>query len=642
MDFAQLLAALREGARDPRRLILKLALVLLPAAGVLGPVVALLLKQYNLVLLSLYMAIPMVLAPVIYSVYKRRAYRESFAQSSARFSLLIVGYAVLFVASLFVLYFYDVRPIGYYFLIAAVATIVLLEILAFDVSSPRRTSAVLLQITLLGNSLIWGVTLKYYYFIGRTDVPVHVFYVDTILTQHHVTAAFTAYEAFPLWHILTSYAYEATGLNIPVWQAMFLFNGIIYAFLPLGVFLLARKLINNKRIALLTALFLTVNASFIWFGMSSIARSVVALFMVVLIFLLLEHKNDERKFALAIVVTGAIIMYHTVSIIFITGILLLVYVLQRFLLKERDCSFLSPRYFVIAVAMTLAYWYAFAPTFIGDLVGNIANEAPTGVLTSSILVPLNEVANYVQYSPLLLLLLLGAFFLLGSNKWCRLTIFSLVAIVLAFVSFPGPALLVNKLARNFQIGRFEDYAFIFITLAAATGLAALYYKSRRNVSKFVVIALFAGLVLASVSNDFVASDNPLVKRNFYTYYFEESEYTSFNTVASNAAGLVMSDYLPTRYLGYSPYNATAQILQIDPFNMVFVVNNSSSNDLILIRQGELEKRPLQLYPVTDGKYVPSPSWSGALEYYDKDARVFRTLDSYDKVYASNTVSAYYP
>jgi hypothetical protein len=275
-------------------------------------------------------------------------------------------------------------------------------------------------------------------------------------------------------------------------------------------------------------------------------------------------------------------------------------------------------------------------------VGNIANEAPTGVLTSSILVPLNEVANYVQYSPLLLLLLLGAFFLLGSNKWCRLTIFSLVAIVLAFVSFPGPALLVNKLARNFQIGRFEDYAFIFITLAAATGLAALYYKSRRNVSKVVVIALFSVLVLASVSNDFVASDNPLVKRNFYTYYFEESEFTSFNTVASNAAGLVMSDYLPTRYLGYSSYNATAQILQIDPFNMVFVVNNSSSNDLILIRQGELEKRPLQLYPVTDGKYVPSPSWSGALEYYDKDARVFRTLDSYDKVYASNTVSAYYP
>ncbi len=110
MDFAQLLAALRGGARDPRRLILKLALVLVPVAGVLGPLVALLLKQYNLVLLSLYIAIPMVLAPVVYWSYKQSAYRESFAQSSARFSLLIVGYAVLFAASLFVLYFYDVRP----------------------------------------------------------------------------------------------------------------------------------------------------------------------------------------------------------------------------------------------------------------------------------------------------------------------------------------------------------------------------------------------------------------------------------------------------------------------------------------------------------------------------------------------------
>ena len=56
--------------------------------------------------------------------------------------------------------------------------------------------------------------------------------------------------------------------------------------------------------------------------------------MVVLILLLLEHKSDKRKFALAIVLTGAVTMNHTVSIIFITAILLLVYLLHRFLLKE--------------------------------------------------------------------------------------------------------------------------------------------------------------------------------------------------------------------------------------------------------------------------------------------------------------------
>ncbi len=627
---------------DPRQLLLKLALVVIPLAGILGPGLSLLLKMYNYVLLSFYIAIPMVLAPVIYVIYRRAPYRERFSQSSSAFKLLVIGFAALFAASLLTLVLFDVRPTGYFFLITAAATILLVEIVAFDVSSRARRSLMLLQITLLGISLLWGVSLKYFYFVGRTDVLVHIFYVDTILTGHHVTDVFSVYEAFPLWHILTSYAYEATGLTIPVWKAMFLFNGIIYAFLPLGIFLLARRLINNNRVALLASLILTVNGSFIWFGMSSISRSVVALFMVVLILLLLDHKNDERIFALALVVTGAIIMYHTVSIIFIIGILLLIYLVYRLLLKERDCSFLSPRYFVVAVAMTLVYWYIFAQILIEDLIGNLTSAAPTGVLTKSILMPLNELLNYVQYSPLLFLLLLGAFFLLKSRKWCLLTIFSLVAVVLAFASFPGPALLVNKLARNLQLERLEDYAFIFITLAAATGLAALYYKSRRNASKFVVIAIFSVLVLASVSNDFVASDNPLVKRNFYTYYFEESEYASFNTVASNAAGLVMSDYLPTRYIGYSQYSGTAQILQIDPFNAIFVVNNSSSNDLILIRQGELAKRPLKLYPVADGQYVHSPSWSGALEYYDKDARVYRTLDSYDKVYASNTVSAYYP
>jgi hypothetical protein len=177
-------------------------------------------------------------------------------------------------------------------------------------------------------------------------------------------------------------------------------------------------------------------------------------------------------------------------------------------------------------------------------------------------------------------------------------------------------------------------------MAGAVGFAGMYYKSRRYFKIFVVL-LFACMCFLSISNDFVASDNPLVKRPFYTYYLTEEEIVAFNHVANVTKGYLMVDYVTCRYLMYTPYNSKCHLLEIDKENTRFLRN--SSDDVILIREQELNKRPLKLYSSENGKFKlrpPSP-WQVSLEYYSHDLLLWKTLERYSKIYESNGVVAFH-
>ena len=84
------------------------------------------------------------------------------------FKLLMIAYALLFAISIFLLETNDVRPVIYYIVMAIIATLVLLQIL--QKQSRATVMLILLQVMLLMVNLIWGVTLKYYFFFGANDV----------------------------------------------------------------------------------------------------------------------------------------------------------------------------------------------------------------------------------------------------------------------------------------------------------------------------------------------------------------------------------------------------------------------------------------------------------------------------------------
>lgn len=605
----------------------------MPVCGIVGITLPLVIGQPNLTILGLYLGIPMILAPIIYTRYQNMSFKL-VQLDNRRFYLFIIIYILFFAISIIILYTHDVRPYLYYLIMTTIVTIILLEILHFE-HSCRRSALILLQIMAVVLNLIWGVTLNYHYFIARTDPLAHAGLITNLLDSGHVTDTFGIYEAFPLWHILVSSLYQILDLSIPPYKMMFFTNGLIYSFAIPVIYLISSKIFKNEKIALLSALFLCIYPDFIFYGMSSIARSVVTFLMLVLILLLLGRTN-KNKILLILIVAFALIAYHTASMPFIIAILLSICIMQYILAAKSEDQVVTPYIFALIGVMTLVYWIYQSVDIFQTLANNIKIEAPEGTLTLSIVVtPLNEVFNYLQFTPLLFFVILGCIWALAYSKiGIPGKIFCFSGLLLAGVAFPGPALLINKLASNFNIGRFGEYAMLFIAVAGAVGLYMMYVKSKKY-HKYLIVILFATMCFLSVSNDFTASDNPLVKRPFYTYYLTEEETTAFDSIANATSGHVMADYVTCRYMSYSAYSTKSHILEVKADNYHLLRNKAE--DTILIRDGELAKRPVKLYSSPTEEFILEPPWGNQVEYYYADSPVWSTIDSYNKVFHTGSI-----
>ncbi|RJQ27859.1 MAG: hypothetical protein C4589_07790 [Peptococcaceae bacterium] len=551
------------------------------------------------------------------------------------FQLLLIIYLLCFSFSVIILHTFEVRPIIYYIVITIIATVVLLEILFFD-TIKNKSNIVLLQIMLLSLNIIWGVSLKYFFFIGRTDPIVHAWYIDNLLNYGHVTDVFEIYKSFPLWHILCSFIYYVPGLYIPSYKIMFITNGLIYSMAIPTIFIISMKIFKNKKVALLQSLFVCFYPSFIYFGMSSIARDIVSFLELILILLLLD-KNIPKKL-LAIILTFIMIIYHTASMPFIIIIFFVIFLLQKtYHIKEK--KFITVDFLILAVVMSLFYWIYIAHDLFLILIDNAFSTSPSGVLTKSIIyTPLNELINYLQYALWLIFIIYGVLWSLQSkiaSDYAK--IFCLAGFLMVTVTFPGPALLLNKLASSLNLGRFEEYIFLFISMVGAVGLMGMFYKSNIY-SKIFAISLFSLMCFLSISNDFTASDNPMVKRLFYTFYLTREEIVAFEHVVSITGGYLMSDYITTRYLKSSPYMDRSHILEVDGKNMKFLRNNEE--DILLIRIQELNKRPLKFFTSGTGKFELDPSWRTFLDYYHQDLPLWNALKKNNKIYSSGGVESF--
>lgn len=606
---------------------------LLPVCGIVGITLPLVIGQPNLTILGLYLGIPMILAPIIYTRYQNVNFKLVQLENRKFYPFIII-YVLSFAASIILLYTHDIRPYLYYLIMTTIVTIILLEILLFEHSS-RRSALILLQIMAVVLNLIWGVTLNYHYFIARTDPLAHAWLITNLLDSGYVTNLFADYKAFPLWHILVSSLYQVLDLSIPPHKLMFFTNGLIYSFAIPAIYLISSKIFKNEKIALLSALFLCIYPDFIFYGMSSIARSVVTLLMLVLI-LLLFGRAKRSKLLLVLVVAFALIVYHHASMPFILMILLLIYTMQYILAAKSEEHLVTPHIFALVVVMTLVYWIYQSVDIFQTLVNCIKIDAPEGTLTQSIIVtPLNEAFNYLQFTPLLLFIILGCLWALEYRKISTLgKIFCFLGLLLAGVAFPGPTLLINKLAHNLNIGRFGEYAMLFIAVAGAAGLYMVYTKSKKYQKYFIVI-LFAAMCFLSISNDFTASDNPLVKRPFYTYYLTEEDVRAFDSVANITSGYVMADYVTTRYMDNSAYSMKSHILEVRADN--YRLLREKIEDVFLIRKGELVKRPVKLYSSLTEEFILEPSWGNQVEYYYADSPAWSSIGSYNKVFHTGNI-----
>ncbi|MHB1152946.1 MAG: hypothetical protein ACYCWE_04450 [Eubacteriales bacterium] len=614
----------------------KILIIMLVVFSVFGTVIPLLFKQFNLALLGTYLCIPMISVSVIWFLIRNK--NSTYLNLKENIYLLfILMFLLCCLFSILILYLYSVRTILYYILIAVMGVLIILQILYSENISRKQSVIILSQIILLFLNIIWGVTLKYYLFIGRTDGLFHSWVIENLIDKGYINKTFDIYEAFPLWHILCSFVYKIINMPVIPAKVMFIVNGFIYICLILVVYLAALKIFNAK-IALLSSLFLCFNTDAVFYGMYSIPRSVIFFLEGLLIVLMIQQKT-VINLSLCILIIMGLIMYHTASMPFIILILILLYLLQIIYSVKKPERFVNLNFILIILVLTVTYWMYAGVEVFNSVARSLFVEAPAGILTDSIVeTPLEELFNYLQYSPLLLFVILGVLWGLKSSELERSSkIFLLTGLLLVPVSFPGPVLLLNKLSGNFNIARFGEYSFIFICIAGAAGIYILFGKLITK-GRISVVFLFFMMAFLTVSNDFTASDNPLIKRPFYTYYLSGEECASFKSAAEIADGYLMSDYIYCRYMENSEYADKIHVLEADINRQEFL--RSSDKDIIVIRTAELLRRPLKLFTSHSGSFILNPSVEESLDYYYNNLPVWDSLDRYNTVYDSGAVKLY--
>lgn len=628
------------------RTIAKGLAVVMPLAGIVGVVGPYVLGLRSIAILATYVAVPCLLAPVLYR-YTSGVETESLVGSRSLGKLLLSAFFVLQAVSVVVLATYDVRPHGYYALVAAMAVVVLAQILWF---SPARDRAwpILAQLVVLHLNLVWGMTLKYHYFIGRTDVFGHVYYLESVLATNGLpNSGGGFYEAFPLWHVLGGMEHLLFGGQVAPRTTFFLVSGLLYAILPVVVYLVADRLFDSTRVALTAGLLTALSSTAMHNGMYAIPRSAAAFLSVFL--LLTWVRGDERSVYMFALFAVAIAAYHTVSLPFAFVILAIDYVFRRHLVPALSRGVVpqpSGASFVLLGVVGLVqagYWLFFADYLLEHIVSLPFQQSPPGQVNTGVVeAPLRELANYLHDSALLVFIFVGSLVGLSTDRAsgeAKATL--LTALATVGLAFPGPHLLVERLAESFNVLRFSQYAFPFVAMGAAYGVVALFRgvtapRPTAETIKVVALVVFVVFSFGTVSNDFVASDNPAVERQFYTNYISESEERSLQSVAGLAAGNVSSDYVGTRYYEASEHANDTRILGVSEDADELYLGND--DDLVLIREGELQRRPLQVWATDD--YPGAGSYLGGLRYVDRSAGVWADLAAENRVYDSGSTAAY--
>jgi hypothetical protein len=196
--------------------------------------------------------------------------------------------------------------------------------------------------------------------------------------------------------------------------------------------------------------------------------------------------------------------------------------------------------------------------------------------------------------------------------------------------------MLGSLAQNLGLDRIGEYAFPFLILIAAAGIAGLFFRSGKY-GKAALVVIFCIWAVLAVSNDWVASDNPLVKRPFYTYYFTEQEVTGMDKLVTHATDILESDYVANRYYEGSNNEAYTTILEVDAPNMTFV--RHCPLDILLVREGEHDKRELRVAALDNSKFIAKPE-AGSFVYVDRNKDVWGTLAGYNRIYDSEAIQAY--
>ncbi|QLK26363.1 hypothetical protein HYG81_01720 [Natrinema zhouii] len=613
--------------------------IALPVLAVIGISVPLLLGSANLAILGLYFAIPMIAAPVVVralgsdrSLLERGDWhvpQVDWRVWSIAFHLLLSGLIALLVVT-------DVRPLSFYAGVALAYVLCFLLIMTTP-STRGRHVICLYHLMAIATLVIYSVTLNYDFFVGHGDLTTHVALVSSIVETGRTATLLPEYEAFQLWHIYAAVSSQLFGDWVAHHTTMYILSGGVFAAAIGLMYGVARRVYPNETVGLLSCLVLISFPLYLFYGMYSIPRSITSILFLALVLTLVDRPTAGMRI-LGVIFVGAIVVYHPVSIPFVLAILIVLSLIE--LTIETPIRVVDTYVLSVTALITAVYWLYNAEFIVGRIIDTIAvsffgsapsSGTPQGVISS----PWIEVANYASYAFALFFVLVGFLFwqrrmatsgadetaqsrrgLWPSRSVPLATSLGILTVALVPLAFPGPTLLLDALA-GVNVSRFGHYSFMFIALIAGYGLYELL--DRGGVAVFLaLLVLTSGFAVTAVSNDFTASDNPVVERPFYTFYLTDNERASFEAIDAGYDGEIASDRISCRYLS-ALHSSSCSVVSVGGEDGLF-----TGYDGVIIREGELEDRgrPLQFSEYVERESIPENELAERDRVYDSDEVAF--------------------
>jgi hypothetical protein len=486
--------------------------------------------------------VPIILASLIV-IWKARVLKRGliptftgFYLSSRALLYLFLLFVIAYLCSLCFLFQNGPRPIAYFCLVAVMAGLIFIEILGIWQKNGNWQGIILCQIVLISLNLIFSQTLRLPLYFGGGDVLDHMSYIRTIVESGHTTSAMEGYQFFPLFHIFGTSSILITGMQLKF--SYFVLNGLSFVIsLPI-VYLFARQVTKNGRLALLATLLYCLCREVIFNGMYMNTREMAFVFCLLVLYLLLQE-NRWLKIAAVGLILPLVLMHQTTLLHF--SVIMIIIIVVEFVILRR-VQYIHPNYVTLFTIAYVGYWLWLCYPFLsGWLITASASETveiPT--VTTAFREPLfATVAKAVDYSIIYFFAIIGIVSQLYQDDQ-RATI----GHVFAFFSFIVMPFFIPEIA-DILSPLFLAYRMVllltpFIATAMAAGILALIAQLDTNRHRFKSTALFTLIIslfiIYSFSSPFLMGTTTDLNLSQLGYmdprrYFTQAEMESFAFMA---------------------------------------------------------------------------------------------------------------
>ena len=637
---------------------------LLPYIGIALVTVAFVLVaalgRLDLSLQGLYIAIPIIVASVW--LIRRKDVGQSTAEedtplvalSSLRFIQLTLLNAVIFVASIILLLISEIRPLGYFVLMAAVVGIILVQIVGTTGYSGRRKGVILGELIVLALTLVWSTTLKYPLYIGGTDIPVVLYQVESVLQASELTSTPEYYRYFPLYRVLLASGVEVLGAGLR--DGFFILAALAYVPAILFAYLIFKAVTGNERLSLIACFLFSVSGEFIYYGGYMVARALAFVFFIMILYLLFRQPRSRVTIAILGLFTVTLILAHQTTLIYVSVILALLVVFLWLLARPHQGSQIRfPLVYLVILTTTLMlYWSIGARGFVQWVLPRLDIALITHVPSLGEIAPgadgvaaaVTQTKAIIRESIASMIFLFFAF--LGfaqllqkaaDKKYVTSAAIGLVGLICLIFYVPNVIHYLPVFTHVFLIDRIPLLLTVFMSLVMAHGVAFLYRSLAagktgpfRRAAAPVVMVLVVAFAFSSIASVRNASDVPALRTTHYgeRRYFTSAELGAFSFVKEQrpSGTTLYSDYLVERYFFV---HQPVRIIRQPDISYV-------GQGWLLLRTGELSERWLLFSDRSFG--FGRLVYEYTLDAIDPTDSIFGYLASHSKMYGNGTTQVY--